>query len=307
MVAQWASDDDLREEAREAISAEMANQEYDLICAHSLGTLIAYDTFCRDADLIASKVFISFGSQIGNPFVRDMFAGRIAPINAQKWYHLFNPEDHVLTAGIRLNVPNFLQVGTEFDVENDPLNHDPVHYLTHPNTKATVWREISGARVSPALTRSVSTFHLLNTKPARRALLIGINDYPDPANRLEGCVNDVFLMSSLLQECRFAPEDIRVVLNERATAASLMERLHWLLDDIQKDDQRVLFYSGHGAQMPGYGATDEVDHFDECLVPYDFDWSAERAITDKQFANLSLSFPTTVILSRSLIAAMPAG
>jgi hypothetical protein len=29
---------------------------------------------------------------------------------------------------------------------------------------------------------------------------VGINDYPDPANRLEGCINDTFLVSALLQE-----------------------------------------------------------------------------------------------------------
>jgi hypothetical protein len=102
---------------------------------------------------------------------------------------------------------------------------------------------------------------------------------------LEGCVNDVYLMSSVLQECRFRPEDIRVVLDDRATTANILERFHWLLDNVGADDERVLFYSGHGAQVPAYGATEEVDHLDECLVPYDFDWSPQHAITDKQFVN----------------------
>lgn len=119
----------------------------------------------------------------------------------------------------------------------------------------------------------------------------GINDYPDPANRLDGCVNDVFLMSSMLQESGFAPEDIRVVLNDRATAAGITDRLHWLLDDVQSGDTRVLFYSGHGAQMPVYGPTDEADRMDECLVPYDFDWTPEHAVTDKQFLNLYSQLP----------------
>ena len=52
-------------------------------------------------------------------------------------------------------------------------------------------------------------------------------------------------MSAMLQECGFAPEEIRMVLNERATAKGILDRLHWLLDDLQSGDERVLFYSGH--------------------------------------------------------------
>ena len=128
-------------------------------------------------------------------------------------------------------------------------------------------------------------------KPSRRALLIGINDYPDPANRLEGCVNDTFLMSELLQERGFVPEDIRVVLNERATADAIRERLKWLLDGAEDGMERVLFYSGHGAQMPMYNAVGEIDKIIECLVPYDFAWTTETAITDDDFYHLYVDLP----------------
>jgi hypothetical protein len=147
-----------------------------------------------------------------------------------------------------------------------------------------MWHDLAGVRMERALARGLKTFKALNRKPQRRALLIGINDYPDPSNRLEGCVNDVFLMSSVLQECGFDAGDIRVVLNDRATASSL-------LDDVVGGDERVLFYSGHGAQIPAYGSRDEVDHFDECLVPWDFDWTLSRALTDKQFFELYTQLP----------------
>lgn len=75
-----------------------------------------------------------------------------------------------------------------------------------------------------------------------------------------------------------------------------MDRLHWLLDGTQSGDERVLFNSGHGAQIPAYGSQDEVDHIDECLVPYDFDWSPERAITDKQFVKLYSQLPYKSLL-----------
>ena len=291
MVAQWVSDDDLRDQACAAVLAKMGEQNYDVICAHSLGSLICYDTFRRNPNAISGKYFVSLGSQIGNPCVRDVFAGRIEPVEATTWYHLYNPDDHVLTAEIHLSADNFTEVNAEFDIPNDILNHDAAHYLGHDNTRDTVWRAVAGIGARGLVSRSLKTFAKLSRKPQRRALLVGINDYPDPANHLEGCVNDVFLMSSLLQESNFKPEEIRVVLNERATAANIMDRLHWLLDDVKDGDERVLFYSGHGAQIPGYGAQDEVDHMDECLVPYDFDWTEARAITDKQFFKLYSQLP----------------
>src|SRR5262249_21972578 len=84
---------------------------------------------------------------------------------------------------------------------------------------------------------------------------------------------------------------IRVVLDDRATTSNILDRLHWLLDDVHPNDERVLFYSGHGAQIPGYGAKQEVDHLNECLVPYDFDWSPPHAITDKQFVEFYSQLP----------------
>jgi hypothetical protein len=55
--------------------------------------------------------------------------------------------------------------------------------------------------------------------------------------------------------------------------------------------ERVLFYSGHGAELPMYNATGEVDHVDECLVPYDFAWTKETAITDDDFYHLYVDLP----------------
>jgi len=96
----------------------------------------------------------------------------------------------------------------------------------------------------------------------------------------------VFQVSSVLQECGFAAEDIRVVLNGRATAANMRRRLEWLLEDAGADDQRVFYYSGHGAQLPQYASDEKVDHMNECLVPRDFEWAADHAITDDELFEL---------------------
>ncbi len=302
MVAQWASEPALRAKLRGTLAAAMKERPYSLVCAHSLGSLLCYDTFQRDAAVMAGKGLLTFGSQIGNPSVRDCFGGRIAPLDrARRWYHLFNREDHVLTARIKIDAPNFSEVLTEFDKAGDILNHDPLLYFNHENTRTRVWPDFAGGKTSRRVSRAFTsidramspTRQSTTVAPDRRALLIGINDYPDPANRLEGCVNDVFLMSAVLQERGFDASDVRIILNDRATTANLMERLHWLLDHVPDGGERVLFYSGHGAQMPSYSAFGEVDRLDECLVPYDFDWNPLHAIRDKQFVEFYSQLPYT--------------
>lgn len=291
MVAQWSTDDGLREKLRAAVLAKMDSRSYDVVLAHSLGSLICYDAFVRNPKEIKDRAFVSFGSQIGNPAVRDVFAGRLVTLAGRKWYHLFNPDDRVMTYPIKIAADNFVQIVELFDIPNDVLNHNATWYLGHANALASVWQDIAGARPSKAFATASREVAKTARTSNRRALLVGINNYPKPEDRLEGCVNDVFLMSSVLQESGFDPEDIRVVLDDRATTEGILERLRWLLDGVQDNDERVLFYSGHGAKIPGYNVKEEPDHVDECLVPYDFDWTPDRAIRDKQFCEMYSQLP----------------
>ncbi|HZI95216.1 MAG TPA: caspase family protein [Patescibacteria group bacterium] len=284
MVAQWVENAGLRARARRRVLQATREFAPDVVCAHSLGSLIAYDTFARsrNADAIAGRTFVSFGSQIGNPFVRATFGGRLTGLPALRWFHLFNPRDRVFTSRIELDKPAFQQVETGFDGPGS-LNHDAERYLAHPRTLQSVWRQVAGEPIEKSMARTEKVFRATVKKPRRRAFLVGINDYPDPQNRLDGCVNDVYLMSAALQECGFDPEDIRILLNGRATLAGMLDRLDWLLEGSGDGQDRVFFFSGHGARIPQYGRKDEVDHQDECLVGYDFDWSRERAFTDDRF------------------------
>lgn len=291
MLAQWASDDHLRRQLRRRLLDAIEGGGPRLVCAHSLGSLGCYDVLRRRPKAGADRVLVTCGSQIGNPFVRDSFAGRIEPLEVRRWYHLYNPQDHVFTARIGLSASNLTEVMTEFDKPRDLLNHDPLWYFNHPNTRTSVWLDVARPARVRAFERQVSALRSVTARPRRRALLVGIDAYPNPASRLEGCRNDVFLVSAVLQECGFEPSTIRVVLDQRATTANLLERLHWLLDDGPAGGERVFFYAGHGAQIPSYGPGGEVDRLDECLVPYDFDWTCERAIADKQFAELYSQLP----------------
>jgi metacaspase-1 len=296
MVAQLAVESDLRRALRDRLVAAIQAFRPDVLMAHSLGTLVTYDLFRNDPrgrNILPNGVYITFGSQINNPFARSrLFPGQIQVPNVRFWYHLFNPQDPVLTAPIPITDRKFLQVPTpSASGHSATATTAGPGYLDHPNTKSAVWTALARPSSARVFSRSLAIFSRATSKPKRRALLIGINDYPDPANRLEGCVNDTFLISSVLQERGFEAEDIRVILNDRATADAIRDRLNWLLDGAGDLMERVLFYSGHGAQLPLYNAVGEVDHIDECLVPYDFAWTKETAITDDDFYHLYSDLP----------------
>lgn len=301
MVAKWTALPALREQLRQDLARCIREVDPHLICAHSLGSLIGYDTLATEPSLASDRIFVSLGSQIGHPALAETFGGYLRPLDTVRhWYHLYNAEDDVLTSELDFPGAPFTQLDTWFD-ELGPLDHSSERYLEHEVTAAGVWAGLAGAlrrtatpaRPGPALSAPWFRAPVVQRRSprARRALLIGINDYPQPENRLQGCVNDVFQMSAMLQERGYQPEEIRVVLDARATTRGVQERLQWLLEDVRAGDERVLFYSGHGAQVAAYDADGEPDHKDETLVTHDFDWSGNTGITDDMLARLYANLP----------------
>ena len=101
-------------------------------------------------------------------------------------------------------------------------------------------------------------------------VLVGINRYHSAP--LRGCVNDVIIMRDILVK-KFGVQaaNLRLILDERATTANMVERLEWLVtNDVPN---KFFHYSGHGAWLPvkDYTNNDEPDGRDELLCPYDFD------------------------------------
>ncbi len=306
MVVQWTKDEKLRAKLRAQVVGEMnkiksqTGRPIDLVLAHSLGSLISYDTFVHPdtANDINDKTLITFGSQIGQPGIRKLFGGRIVPLNTGRghWYHLFNPEDRMLTTRLKISDPEFTQIITDFD-HYAPLNHHAIGYLTNPKTIASVYQpiitDLSATGTARGLMKSITVKKLKARKTLNRALLVGVDQYSSSyIPPLSGCVNDTFIYSEILQRRGFEADNIRVLTNERATALRIRQRLEWLLDDAQPGDTRILCFSGHGAQMPGYGENEVVDHVDECLCPHDFSWdNAQTAIADNEFYKLYADLP----------------
>ena len=300
MVAEWDQKSQLRAQLRQRLINAVTAFEPDVIAAHSLGSIICYDTFTSSEGRNAcrGRYLVTFGSQIANPCLKAAhFGNKIHGVNQKYWFHLFNKSDPVLAHRIVDPVANFEEISWDdriagHDAITDP-NKVPGHagYLQRDFTWQHVYRVLAQRPTPRGLASRSRAFQKTVDQRRRRALLIGINNYPDEASRLEGCVNDVFLMSSVLQEIGFDADDIRVVLDERATRAAIRDRIDWLLDGTADGQDRVLYYSGHGAQLPDYNAAEKIDHVDECLVPYDFHWTQDSAITDDDFLQYYSALP----------------
>lgn len=294
-VVAWVEDDGFQAQTRKLILDEVRAFQPDVILAHSLGSLVTYNALSHDdaqqdeeiAHALSNVQYVTFGSQIGNPFVLgNLTHGRVQDLPVQHWHHLYNRHDDVFTAQLRLSgVSNFTQLLTPFD-EDGIGDHSAPGYIGHETTINSFWNPLldtlapSGSRVF----RSIKPWErdVGDREPRRRAVLIGIDDYPDPSQRLYGCVNDVFSMSAALQDCGFDAEEIRTCLNHRATASEIISRFSWLVQDAKDGDELVFYYSGHGARVPEYGIFEEPDRLTETLVPYDFNWTPETSVSDEQ-------------------------
>ena len=107
----------------------------------------------------------------------------------------------------------------------------------------------------------------------KKALVVGIDKYKNPAWNLEGCTMDAAVMSGMLQDhFGFPGDNVRVVLDDRATKANILGRLDWLVRDAKQGDVLVFFYAGHGSQVRDRNGDELEDEMDEILCPHDLDW-----------------------------------
>ena len=121
---------------------------------------------------------------------------------------------------------------------------------------------------------------------ARKALLVGINDYPGTQNDLQGCVNDITnLYDILVKYFSFLPEDIVILSNSRARKAAIIDAVKSLVAGAKDGDVLVFHYSGHGSQVRDAEGDELEDGKDEVLCPYDFDWNG-GFIKDDDLASL---------------------
>jgi Caspase domain len=117
---------------------------------------------------------------------------------------------------------------------------------------------------------------------SKRALLVGIDIYPDPQNNLNSCVADTQRFRGLLQNYYgFQPQDITLLHNNAATLANVRIQLSQIFAGVSTGDQVVYFESSHGYRYcKGSSST-----YTEVLCLYD------QFLEDTELVQLSQQVP----------------
>ena len=136
---------------------------------------------------------------------------------------------------------------------------------------------------------SVAKWRWINV--AKRALCVGINDYPYGGSDLNGCVNDAQGWAALLTEhFDFPTSDVTLLTNAEATKAGIIKALKALLKGAQAGDVLVFTNSSHGSYIADT-SNDEINAYDEILCPYDI---ADSPLVDDELRQLFSALPPKV-------------
>ena len=102
-----------------------------------------------------------------------------------------------------------------------------------------------------------------------RALLIGVGRYAQFDERLNGVSLDIAMMKEFAHLMGFKSHAIQALEHEQASTARVYDTVeNWLIKGTGPDDRVLLYFSGHGSQIPDENG-DEDDQFDEVLLLYD--------------------------------------
>lgn len=109
----------------------------------------------------------------------------------------------------------------------------------------------------------------------KRALCIGIGSYMDKTwPEIHGDKDIEDLIVPMLSKNGFSSENIKVLLNERATSKNIKDAFNALLKSAQPGDKVFVYLSGHGQQVTDLDGDEAIinnnsDTLDEAFVPYD--------------------------------------
>ena len=85
----------------------------------------------------------------------------------------------------------------------------------------------------------------------QRALLVGIDQYPDPRNNLNSCIADTLAFRDILVTAYGVSQgDITLLHNQAATLDNVRTALDSLLNGLRDGEKVVYFESSHGYRYP---------------------------------------------------------
>jgi hypothetical protein len=128
----------------------------------------------------------------------------------------------------------------------------------------------TGFAASPVATAPtpVSDFRGAVSAGRRRALCVGIDDYP--TSRLQGCVRDARTWSQTLQQLGF---EAQLLLDGQASREAMLQALTELVATSRAGDVVAFQFAGHGTTLPDLNGDEtggDTPGQDEAFVPHDY-------------------------------------
>lgn len=141
------------------------------------------------------------------------------------------------------------------------------------------------------------TSFLIDKKSEPIALIVAVGDYPEASQWSKlGSVNDSEIITETLKKQGFRRRKITTLHDDQATRAGILQAIQKDLIDKAKQGASVIFhFSGHGQQIWDDNG-DEIDGYDEAIVPYDSPskhfkkgaYEGEKLIRDDELGKLFL-------------------
>jgi hypothetical protein len=140
---------------------------------------------------------------------------------------------------------------------------------------------------------------------ARRALLVGVEEYATPEYNLKGVRDDIRLLEqSFADKGLFSEKETKVLLDREATRANILKAFReWLIQGTSPGDTALFYFSGHGIQLWGESGHKMEDGMDEALTPYDgraLERQVQRKFRGRPGMAYTLAGTENVILDREI-------
>jgi hypothetical protein len=147
---------------------------------------------------------------------------------------------------------------------NKPLNciHRKSSFKNNRIMKKFVYLSLIGLACIAAITPPT---------PKKVALIIAIGQYPDGGQwRNLSSMNDMRYVKTALIKSGYEASNIDTLVNKDATKKGMVKALDDLYDRVEEGSIVYFQFSGHGQQIEDDN-NDELDGYDEALIPYDAD------------------------------------
>ncbi len=145
------------------------------------------------------------------------------------------------------------------------------------------------------------------------AMLVGVGNYPRGSDWQQlHAQNDLQLLFETLKQKGFESDNVILLSNEQATKNGILKAILMLKEKASKDDIVYFHFSGHGQQVKDNNG-DEIDGYDEALVPFDSPkhyqtgiYEGENLIRDDDLNVFFTQIRTKIGISGQLIISLDA-